>query len=348
MIGLKGPGFQMKKFIPKKVDVLIVGSGPAGLSAGIRLARAGAEVIIADCRKKIGSPIRCAGIAPPDFFQQFGIEPRKEWICWYVKAADCLIVNREKFEFETAELLSKNGVVVLPQTTVIDVGEFDGRQRIVTLKNGRSIYKTAAKCVVAADGVASGAARRAGIDSRLRPNEIASCIARQVVDARVERTDTFFGARLYGNYPCPPYYFWVIPRGENLLSAGLALPSINGSKAERLLDRMIRETTAYSGGRIIQTVVGMVPFPKLLKPPYTDGLIVAGTAARLVNPINGGGLQFAAQSGAMAAETIIRLSGKPAVKQNLAVYENMLLPIKQKLEKFVQMMGPEIAEIIND
>ena len=47
-----------------KVDVLVVGSGPAGSTAAMYAAKGGASVMMLERRSKVGAPVRCGEYMP--------------------------------------------------------------------------------------------------------------------------------------------------------------------------------------------------------------------------------------------------------------------------------------------
>jgi len=83
---------------------------------------------------------------------------------------------------------------------------------------------------------------------------------------------------------------------------------------------MMQKTDAYSGGRIVQTIVGAISDVRPLKTPFTDGLMILGSAARMVDPQTGGGIWYAAVSGKAAAKTLIELQGTSATADRLWAY----------------------------
>ena len=54
-------------------DVIIVGGGPAGLYAGLRLAQAGHAVALYEEHPNIGEPVHCRGVLARDAFDVFGL-----------------------------------------------------------------------------------------------------------------------------------------------------------------------------------------------------------------------------------------------------------------------------------
>ena len=69
----------------KKVwDVVVVGAGPAGLSAAIELASKKANVLVLDRKQEIGCPKRCAEGLGGGWFKRLGIKPNKEWASSFI------------------------------------------------------------------------------------------------------------------------------------------------------------------------------------------------------------------------------------------------------------------------
>jgi digeranylgeranylglycerophospholipid reductase len=50
--------------VPRTCDVLVVGAGPAGSAAARAAARQGVSVLLAERRRRVGVPVRCAEFVP--------------------------------------------------------------------------------------------------------------------------------------------------------------------------------------------------------------------------------------------------------------------------------------------
>ncbi|MCP4676352.1 MAG: NAD(P)/FAD-dependent oxidoreductase [Deltaproteobacteria bacterium] len=310
--------------LPDKTDVLVVGAGPAGLAAALKLAESGSSILLVDSRKRIGHPIRCAEITGLDYFDKMGVEPRPGWmrvatVSW--KDIPVIILNREKTESGIAEIAAKRGAIVRTSTSVVAVGEFDGNGRRVTLINGKNTQTIFTRCVIAADGVSSYVARCSGIDTYLPPSRVATGVAFRVSDVNLK-----YPERIY-NRPLPPplskipyYYFWVVPNGNREANIGLGVPGPGGFKALILLRKMMAESDALSGGRVVQTIVGILPDAPPLAKPFGDGLLVTGGAARMLDPLTGGGISTAVLSGSAAADTLIEVGGAVTTRDRLNRY----------------------------
>jgi digeranylgeranylglycerophospholipid reductase len=104
----------------------------------------------------------------------------------------------------------------------------------------------------------------------------------------------------FGDRVAPGGYAWVFPRGPGVANVGLGMVALksDGRNARQYLDAWIGHRfpnaarTGYTvGGVIVHTTI---------KRTYTDGLLVAGDAAHMINPLSGGGIVNAMKAGRLA------------------------------------------------
>ncbi|MFO8072071.1 MAG: NAD(P)/FAD-dependent oxidoreductase [Polyangia bacterium] len=326
--------------IPDRVDALVAGAGPAGLSAALHLARVGASVLLVDVRLRIGHPARCGEITGKNFFELLGLERRQEWVRLEIarrprSSKRVLVLDRPRCEEGLAAVVAGMGGWVRAGTTVVGVGEFDGRERIVTLARGRERHAVRAGVVVAADGASSTVGRMAGLDTRLPLSGVAPGLAFRVDGCELAHPEAMIIQPLPPPYPPVPYYFWVIPNGPDSANVGLGLSGREGPRAPELLRRLLAASPDVRGGRVVETLAGVIPDVRPLQRPVRDGLVVVGGAARLINPLNGGGIRLAIRSGGAAARAIEkRAAVGPFTEQALwPEYEQLVRHQVEKLEK---------------
>jgi len=313
---------------PSQVDVLIAGAGPAGLSAALHLNTSRASVLMVDARRVIGTPLRCGELTRVKFWADLGLEPREGWIRWVLKdQGGAPVLNRPAMERDLARLAADRGAIVREATCVTAVGPFDGDGRRVTLWHEGNSIEVKARCVIAADGVASRVARACGINTDLRLDQLGSCLAYRFAQSWLKTPDFPLVQYLPHRYP---YYFWIIPSGPGQASVGMVFPADAGSRLRHLLRMTIERTPQLKGGRVVETVVGAYPIMPPLDQPYADGLLVVGTAARLIYRCTGEGIWPAVLSGRMAAETIAAAASMKA--EDLAPYRSGLQPLYDEIE----------------
>ncbi len=316
--------------IPSQVDVLIVGAGPAGLAAATRLLGSGADVLLVDAARRIGYPLRCGEMTRETYFGLMGYEPRPSWRRWKLaNFVDTIVIHRPRMENDIAGIVASRGVRVLSGCSLTELSDFDGEGRTATLVHEREKRTCRARVVIAADGISSFTAMRAGIAKRLPLEELVMCLAYRIRNADLLRNDRF---RFDFDPIVKPSYFWVIPSGEREANVGVGIPALRGHRLRPLLDRFLRETDAIRGGTIQAEIVGGIPSTFPMKTPYADGLLVAGTAARFVDAVLGEGLRQAAFSGKTAAEMILKLNGRAAEAQSLSKYPEWLTQMTVRLE----------------
>jgi digeranylgeranylglycerophospholipid reductase len=152
------------------------------------------------------------------------------------------------------------------------------------------------KIVIAADGPVSGIARKAGLKIYSEPKKFDSCAQFQMANIKIEKN---IAEMYFGNFaPCG--YVWIFPKDEGFASVGIGVNGNVGNKALGYLRDFVEKDTRLKNGSIIETNAGVVPVGGVIKKIVSNGLIVVGDAARMVNPLTGGGMRFAFRAGKIA------------------------------------------------
>jgi len=117
-----------------------------------------------------------------------------------------------------------------------------------------------------------------------------------------------------------PGYGWIFGVGDGTANVGLGI--LNTSKAfqhvdyKDILQRWLANTPEEWGFRDEHRVgrIGSAALPMGFnrKPHYTRGVLLVGDSGGMVNPFNGEGIDYALESGHIAAETIVQALATPA------------------------------------
>ncbi|MGA9748654.1 MAG: geranylgeranyl reductase family protein, partial [Nocardioides sp.] len=118
-----------------------------------------------------------------------------------------------------------------------------------------------------------------------------------------------------------PGYGWIFGVGDGTANVGLGI--LNTSKAFQSVDyrdvlqRWLSNTPEEWGFRDDANRVGRIgsaalPMGFNRKPHYTRGVLLSGDSGGMVNPFNGEGIDYALESGHIAAATIVQALAAPA------------------------------------
>ncbi len=294
-------------------DVIVVGGGCAGLWAAFTAGSRGARTLLVEREPSIGDNIRCAEGVGSEGISQF-VEVRDDWIAARVQGArfyspDGLrvdasepacgfVIHKELFLRELADRAEGAGVEIWTGRTVsglrpLEVGSFE--VAVSGGSNGRTL-----KCgsVVAADGIESGIARMAGLDTCLKPGDVFICAQQTLSRVDVDPSVVEFH---FGNSVAPGGYAWVFPKGDGRANVGVGITYRSGkARARDYLDEFTG--ARCPGARVERHIAGGVPAVK--KPPsaFYRGLFLAGDAARSPDPVSGAGIIPAMESAALSGE----------------------------------------------
>jgi digeranylgeranylglycerophospholipid reductase len=182
------------------------------------------------------------------------------------------------------------------------------------------VTKVGAEVVIAADGVESKFSRWCGIDTTVPVREIMSSVQYVMTDIDIDPHATIF---YLGNEVAPEGYLWVFPKGERSANVGIGISgkkSGEGHRAKDYLDRFVKKT--FPDGKTIEYIPGGVSVCRPLDSTVADGLMITGDAARVVDPLTGGGIYNAMYTGRLAAQVAAECISKgDTTREALMMYD---------------------------
>jgi digeranylgeranylglycerophospholipid reductase len=302
-----------------KYDVLVIGGGPAGALAGKTAAEKGLSVLIVEKRPAIGAPVRCAEGIGKEALHEF-IDPDPCWISADMTGASIVapdgfvmklgsamagskvgyVLDRKIFDRELVWKAAEAGADIAVKSRaaapILEKGAVKGAKIAYAGKT----TEVKADVVIAADGVESKFSKWCGIDTTVPVREIMSSVQYVMADIDIDEYSTIF---YLGNEVAPEGYLWIFPKGKRSANVGIGISgrkSGEGHRAKDYLDKFVKKT--FPKGKTIEYIPGGVSVCRPLDCTVADGLMIAGDAARVVDPLTGGGIYNAMYTGRLAAE----------------------------------------------
>ena len=319
----------------RRVDVLVVGAGPAGSIAALVLARAGASVTLVD-KARFPRDKACGDFVGPRGLQVLADlevpEPAG------LDVGDMVVVGPTGrrvvlpcFDGTTypgrARAVTRAVFDDALHAAAVDAGAVPVEGRVDTplladggiegfrLDDGRELR---ADFVIGADGATSHVARTAGLveEARVLWGFAVRCYLDQAVDLPV------FTLWERAPWRAFPGYGWIFPGPGGGANVGIGIGTLAdrraGAEAVRVLPAYLDHLVGLGlldhppaapypgrlGGWLKMGMVGTVP--------AAGRVLLAGDAAGLVNPLQGEGIAQAMASGRAAAESIVGSPGRAA------------------------------------
>ena len=333
-------------------DVLVIGAGPGGSTAARYAARHGLNVLLIEKRPDIGSPVRCGEGISKSWLPEVEIEPQPQWISNEVKGARVFspdeksiikltekqagnevgyVIERDKFDKYLAKLAGEEGAEIWVKSPAISLIFENGKVVGARIRKMGKVEEVRAKVIIGADGFESQVGRWAKINTMLKDRDIVSCIEYRMVgiDINKEFTDFYLGSCAPGGY------VWVFPKGKSEANVGIGV-ALNKLKrpgeVKKYLDDFIEKHPGLKKGKTIEIITGAVSTCSLPNSIVTDNVMLVGDAARLIDPITGGGVANACISGKLAGEAAYEaIKSKNTSKEFLK--EHYEKKVREKFER---------------
>jgi len=313
-----------------KADIAVIGAGPAGAAAAIVAARAGASVAVFD-RASYGRDKICGdGLTPRavaamgdlgvkvddghriDGLRMIAGSTRRE-LDWPDNTRFPnfgAVWPRRRLDTALADAAIEAGAEIIWETEAVpwmDQGKAIGVE--VTPTKGGATRRIRAAMVVLAAGAPGPASRVLGAD-RVKTEPFGLAIRSYAATPR--HNERFLEACLALNDPDHgpvPGYGWIFPAGDGTVNIGVgALSTMKGFKGLNLnkLYRTYRNQVSEEWGLEADLERPRAwRLPMAVQRRYGPGWVAVGDAAGLVNPMNGEGIDYALESGALAAQLFL-------------------------------------------
>ena len=343
-----------------KTEVIVVGAGPAGISAAITVARAGHDVVLiergtfAGSKNVFGGAIYAKAVKEifPDFEESAPLERKliehkfsilgedDSTVVSYRKNHEEAVsysVIRGKFDRWMAEEAKKEGVILVEETVVRELIVED--EKVVGVKTELEDYY--ADIVILADGVNSLLARQIGLREDIEPKDAAISVKevikldKNTINDRFLVNDTegcvyeLFGGSMLGKLGLG---FIYTNKDSISIGLGVTLDEFTKEKIKpyELLDKIKAHPAIaplIKGGETIEYSAHLIPEGGYKKVPTLSGagVMIVGDAAMLVNNMHWEGTNLAMISGKLAGETaVVALSKKDTSEDTLARYQEAM------------------------
>jgi len=316
-----------------KYDVIVVGGRVSGSASSLFASKNGLNVLMIEKRQEIGTPVQCAGATSYKTFETLQIKPSPKYVREEIFGADLyspegnlaklrgpvaegLILERKIFDKELAIESANAGTEIMLKTNVKDLIIKKKKVKGVIAKKLGKTIEIKSDIVIAADGLESQIAKKAGLNTTAKPLDICSCAQYEMVGLDIEPNYLKF---YFGNKIAPGGYVWIFPKGDNIANVGVGVRSRENT-AFYYLNKFISNLDA----KPVELNIGGVPVAGPVEKTFSDGLLVVGDAAHQVDPITGGGIHIAAACGKIAGEVASEAIQKEDTSSNfLKKYEDL-------------------------
>ncbi|RDE17213.1 MAG: hypothetical protein C4K48_00345 [Candidatus Thorarchaeota archaeon] len=320
-------------------DVAVIGAGPAGSTASRYLAKQGLKVCIID-KDTFPRNKPCGGGFAQGLLDDFPyLKKRADEFLKGIARLGILhspnlhIALSGKVEMAMTLRTDFDNVLLesaLEQGAASYIGS---RARHITIRPGSSKVELAngnsiKSCmIVGADGVSSIVARESGLQRSWPKSKITACRVAEVPakqDEIIDRYTEDLQYHFYASFGGLPGYGWIFPKRETI-NVGLGIVGAHARGLPTIFEtfvRYLKSENLLARDADLSSVRGaLVPTGGPAKKTVSDGCLIVGDAAGMVDPLTGGGIAYAMRAGRHASRAIATAFDNGLEHETLLKYE---------------------------
>jgi len=287
-------------------DAIVVGGGPAGLYAGLKLAQAGFSVTLLEEHHGVGEPVHCTGVLAREAFDEFDLStasilnelstvrfyaPSGDLVEYSTPSVEAVVVDRVRFDRFLSRKATDAGVRIVSgcRVTAVDVDQ-DG----VRVVAGEAVAR--GRVCVLACGASYALQRKLGLGM---PRLLLHSAQVELPADRLGEVEVHFGRHV-----APHGFAWAVPVQRDRPYVRIGVMCDRG--ASRHFGHIVTQLAPRWGIRASdlrdprQKILPLGPIERT----YGDRVVALGDAAGLVKPTTGGGIYYSLLSASLAAETL--------------------------------------------
>lgn len=293
-------------------DVIIIGAGPAGATCARDLSRQGVRVLLLD-RERFPRPKPCGGgfsRKARDLFDfdltpvieaginrtEISLRSRKPAVITSPEGAG-FMVTRDRFDTLLVKKAEEAGADLHEQEALV---ELHPEKRGWIVRTDRDRYF--ADFLVGADGAVSRTARCLNLMQSF--DRYAPALTAEV-DVSPGQLEPVRDLACFDFHVVKKGYAWIFPKSDHL-SVGVFSTRLRPKGLNAVLLRYIDSHALLKGKKIRYWKGGLIPRGGTRRVLVNGTALLAGDAAAMPDPFFGEGIYYAARSGMLAAEAIVR------------------------------------------
>lgn len=319
-------------------DIIIVGAGPAGLSAAWAAAKNGVSVAVLEREEAIAQSIRTSGVTWITDAESFGIpsdyynpirnysfySPNNQVTIHGTEYQAAVLDVRRTYQFLAYQAASVGADIFVRTNVTSPI--IDERGKLIGVKatslKDELIFRS--KIVIDASGFYSVIGKSLGTVSPWKRFGVGA-----EYEAYVENVDQETWSLMVGQQYSPAGYAWIFPLGKNKarIGVGVGKPESQADPMQQLLELVTKKPGPIGQlGKItpIEFHYGLIPNEGLTHTTIDDNLMLVGDAAGQANPLVLEGIRYAIEfgrkAGQIGAQAIIK---GDTTKESLKPYEDM-------------------------
>ena len=301
----------------QKVDALVVGAGPAGLSAAARIAEAGFEVLVLERQASVAEHVRTSGATAITTVKRVGLDRGLYHVVKLLRLSTpettvqmkcgedalCVLDVRGTYRWLAAKATEAGAQLALASTAEAVLTDPAGAVSGCQVRDADGSREIHARVVVDAGGHRAQMSKSSGLHPGFRRFGVGA--EWELVAPEVDQDELVL---ILSERHAPSGYAWAFPWGDERVRLGVGVhhSDVRSSPREHL--ETLREDAGLFGLDLTDATArefhyGLVPAAPVASPMTGDGIVAVGDAAGQATLVVGEGIRIALVAGEMAGET---------------------------------------------